>query len=71
MAVMAPLPDGWKSIFDRLEIQQALSREMTPRERWQQRVSFAFGNCSMSNSEVTREMVEKEAEKLYGPCPAE
>jgi hypothetical protein len=57
------------SIFDSLEIQQALRCEMTPRERWQQRVSFAYGNCAESNPNVTREMVEAEAVKLYGPCP--
>ncbi len=71
MRMFAPLPDGWKSIFDNPEIQAALRREMTPRERWLQRVSFALGNGSMSNPEITREMVEAEATKLYGPCPAE
>lgn len=38
--------------------------EMTESEREEQRRSFAFGNCSMSNPHVTREMIDRAAEQL-------
>ena len=44
---------------------------MTPRELWQQRVSFAYGNVALHNPAVTREMVEAEAARVYGPCPGD
>ncbi len=53
--------------LDRL-LKEAAKHELTPREMWLQRVSFAYGQ-SMDNPRVTREMVEREAERIYGPCP--
>lgn len=37
---------------------------MTKEERDKQRISFVYGNLNMSNPNITREMVEKAAEKL-------
>ncbi len=49
----------------------ASAPEMTPRERWQQRVGFAYGNVALHNPAVTRAMVEAEAARVYGPCPGD
>lgn len=38
--------------------------EMSPEEKEAQRRSFAYGNAHLSNPNVTREMVDEEAEKL-------
>ncbi len=48
---------------------EAIAKRQTPREIWLQRVSFAYGNCSLSNPAITRDMVTDAAVKLYGPCP--
>ena len=37
---------------------------MTPIEREQQRRSFAYGNTAFENSDITRAMIDREAEKL-------
>ena len=36
----------------------------TPAEREEQRRSFAYGNTAFENSLITREMVDRQAEKL-------
>jgi hypothetical protein len=36
----------------------------TPEQREQQRRSFAYGNTAFENSRITRDMVDREAEKL-------
>ena len=41
---------------------------MTPLEREKQRRSFAYGNTAFENSDITREMVDREAEKLEQPA---
>lgn len=41
---------------------------LTPREIWQQRVSWAYGN-NLSDNAPTREQVEAAAIAVYGPCP--
>ena len=48
----------------------AAKHELTPREIWDQRVSFAFGNLPFL-SRITREQVEDWAVEMYGPRPAE
>lgn len=40
---------------------------MTPEERREQRISFAYGNVSMHNPDVTREMVERAASIYDAP----
>ncbi len=52
-----------------LELDQLLEAarklgEMTPEEKRQQRISFAYGNVSMSNPSITREDVEQAAKDL-------
>ncbi len=42
-------------------IRQARDHVMTPEELFEQRVSFVYGNVSMSNPNVTREMVREVA----------
>lgn len=36
----------------------------TPEEREEQRRSFAYGNTAFENKRITREMVDRQAEKL-------
>ena len=52
-------------------IQKALESRgpMTDEERFEQRISFAYGNASMSNPNITKQMVREQAEKLYGKHP--
>ena len=38
---------------------------MTPEEQRMQAISFAFGNASLDNPNVTREMVEKAYDELH------
>lgn len=38
--------------------------EMTPQQREKQRLSFAYGSAVIENSQVTRQMVQAEAERL-------
>lgn len=44
---------------------------MTAAERYDQRISFAYGQVSIENPKVTRKMVEDLALEIYGPRPAE
>jgi hypothetical protein len=44
-------------------------RDLTPYEKWQQRLSFVYGNASLSNPDITRDMVENQMIDRYGPCP--
>lgn len=39
---------------------------MTPIQLREQRISWAYGNCALSNSSITREMVEKAHDEMYG-----
>lgn len=39
---------------------------MTPAERREQRISWAYGNVALSNPSVTREMVERIHDEMYG-----
>jgi hypothetical protein len=50
-------------------LKDAAQREMTPREKWLQRVSWVYGNLAIENPLITREMVERQAIETYGPCP--
>jgi hypothetical protein len=50
-------------------LEQAKHIVITPAMAWDQRVSFAYGNAALANPAITREMVEKEATKIYGPRP--
>ena len=45
-------------------IEWARSYEMTPEERREQAISFAYGNAAIENPLITREMVEQAAERL-------
>lgn len=38
--------------------------KMTPEEEAEQRISFVYGNIAIENDLVTREMVERAAQKL-------
>lgn len=51
-------------------LKAAAGRKMTPGEIWEQRLSFVYGNLSMSNPNVTKEMVRKSIEETYGPKPS-
>jgi hypothetical protein len=44
----------------------AKTAEPTPEQKEQQRRSFAYGNTAFENSLITREMIDREAERLTG-----
>ena len=45
-------------------LEAAKTAKITPEHREQQRRSFAYGNTAFENRRITREMVDKQAEKL-------
>jgi len=45
-------------------LQAAKSAKPTREQREQQRRSFAYGNAAFENELITREMIDREAEKL-------
>ena len=45
-------------------IEAARTYEMTDKEKEAQRRSFVYGNCSISNPDVTRELVDEVADEL-------
>lgn len=45
-------------------IEAAKRVEVSPQQRESQRRSFAYGNTSFENQRITREMVDRQAEKL-------
>lgn len=49
--------------LDELTRRASLVR-MTPAQQEQQRRSFAYGNAGIENDRITREMVDRQAEKL-------
>ena len=42
----------------------ARNTELTPAEKEAQRRSFAYGNTKIENDRITRELIDKEAERL-------
>jgi hypothetical protein len=57
----------WRSAMTgklRALIEAARKVPVTAEEREQQRRSFAYGNTAFENNRITREMVDREAEKL-------
>ena len=53
------MTDALKKLLD-----AAKTARPTPEQREQQRRSFVYGNTHFENSLITREMVDREAEKL-------
>jgi hypothetical protein len=49
-------------------LEAAKTAKPTPEHREQQRRSFVFGNTHFENELITREMVDREAEKLAKDC---
>lgn len=45
-------------------IEAAKQQEQTPQQRESQRRSFAFGNTAYENQNITKEMVDQQAEKM-------
>jgi hypothetical protein len=45
-------------------IEAAKNAQPTPEQKEQQRRSFAYGNAAFENELITREMIDREAEKL-------
>lgn len=54
-----PMTDALKKL-----IEAAKTVNPTPEHREQQRRSFVYGNTHFENSLITREMVEREADRL-------
>ncbi len=45
-------------------ISRARGVKMSGKEREAQRRSFAYGNCKIDNDDVTRDLINREAERL-------
>ncbi|HVY98603.1 MAG TPA: hypothetical protein VHA35_03820 [Dongiaceae bacterium] len=45
-------------------LEKAKNVQMTPADKEAQRRSFAYGNANIENERVTKETVDKEAERL-------
>lgn len=45
-------------------IEAAKQRTTTAQERETQRRSFAYGNTAYENADITREMIDREADKI-------
>jgi hypothetical protein len=56
---ITPMIDSLKNL-----IEAAKTAKPTPEQREQQRRSFVYGNTHFENELITREMVDREAEKL-------
>lgn len=56
---IAPMTDALKKLLE-----AAKTAKPTPEQREQQRRSFVYGNTHFENKLITREMVDREAEKL-------
>lgn len=54
-----PMTDSLKKLLD-----AAKTAKPTPEHREQQRRSFVYGNTHFENELITREMVDREADKL-------
>lgn len=39
---------------------------MTPAQLRAQRISWAYGNCAIENPRITREMIERIHDEMYG-----
>ena len=53
------MSDALKKLFE-----VAKAAKPTPEQREEQRRSFVYGNTHLENELITREMVDREAEKL-------
>lgn len=56
---IAPMTDALQKLLE-----AAKTAKPTPEQREQQRRSFVYGNTHFENELITREMVDREAEKL-------
>jgi hypothetical protein len=56
---IAPMTDALKKLLE-----AAKTAKPTPEHREEQRRSFVYGNTHFENELITREMVDREAEKL-------
>ena len=56
---ITPMTDALKKLLE-----AAKTAKPTPEHREQQRRSFVYGNTHFENDLITREMVDREAEKL-------
>ncbi len=66
-----------KRIRSSMEVSEELKRlleaakghVMTPGEKYDQRISWVYGQLAIDNPSITREQVEQAALELYGPRP--
>jgi hypothetical protein len=56
---IVPMTDALKKLLE-----AAKTAKPTPEHREQQRRSFVYGNTHFENELITREMIDREAEKL-------
>lgn len=65
MALMSkPLPPNPE--IERLLEWARNAPPMTPAELRAQRISFAYGNCAIENPRITKEMVTRIHDEMYG-----
>ncbi len=63
MSSMKPRPELEKLL------RAARKHKMTPREIWDQRISFVYGQLMDSAPRVTKEDIIARATEMYGPRP--
>jgi hypothetical protein len=51
-------------------LEAAKLHQFTPADKEEHRRSFAFGNTGIENDRITRELVDREAEKLHASAVA-
>ncbi len=61
-----PSPD--RPALDKL-LKKAARHKMTPAERWDQRISFAYGQLMDCRPNVSRQDIIDAATHMYGPRP--
>jgi hypothetical protein len=59
---IAPMTDALKKLLE-----AAKTAKPTPEQREEQRRSFVYGNTHLENELITREMIDREAEKWPSP----
>jgi hypothetical protein len=62
---MNPLPPNHPELERLLEVARN-APPMTPAELRAQRISWAYGNCAIDNPRITKEMVERIHDEMYG-----
>ena len=63
---MRSKPIPMNPVLKRLLAESRNRPPMTPAQLREQRISYAYGNCAIDNPRITREMVERIHDEIYG-----